>query len=330
MFFNTGFIQGGFVAELYPKISIVTPSYNQGEYLEETILSVLDQGYPDLEYIIIDGGSTDNSVDIIKKYEKHLTYWVSEPDQGMYHALNKGFSISSGQIMAWINSSDLYCPWALSIVADVFCQLSEVKWLTSGFPMVWDEKSRAIKCKEIAGFSQQSFLDGRHLNVLPNFLWVIQQESTFWRRSLWKKTGGTLSTEFKSAGDFELWSRFFQYTDLYTLGTTLGGFRKHADQKSSDHALYWSEAVDAFETHGISDYAQEYLDILKSSRYGKRKIIKQLSNAKEYYRKLSGARQTDTYTFKNIVVSKKEDPVKWKVKRRKVAFSKGDKELVHG
>ena len=74
-----------------PKISIVTPSYNQGQYLEDTILSVISQGYPNLEYVIIDGGSTDNSVEIIKKYEEHLTYWVSEPDNGMYDAINKGF-----------------------------------------------------------------------------------------------------------------------------------------------------------------------------------------------------------------------------------------------
>lgn len=323
-----GQLKGDFVAEPYPKISIVTPSFNQGEYLEETIRSVLDQGYPDLEYIIIDGGSTDNSVDIIRKYEKYLAYWISEPDQGMYHALNKGFSISSGEIMAWINSSDLYCPWAFSVVADAFIQLPQVQWLTSGFPLVWDGKSRAIKCKEIAGFSQQSFLDGRHLNVLPNFLWVVQQESTFWKKSLWKRVGGTLSTELKSAGDFELWSRFFRFTDLYTISTTLGGFRKHADQKSSNGSLYWSEAVDAFETHGISDYTQEYLDIIKSSRHGKNIITRQFSNIKKNYKKLYGDRTTDTYVFKNIVVSKKEDPVQWKVKKKKVVFNKRNKQLI--
>jgi len=86
----------------YPKISIITPSYNQAEFLEETILSVLNQNYPNLEYMIIDGGSNDGSVEIIRKYEKYLTYWISEPDNGQYDAINKGFSRSTGDIMAWI------------------------------------------------------------------------------------------------------------------------------------------------------------------------------------------------------------------------------------
>jgi len=102
---------------LYPKISIITPSFNQGKYLEETIFSVLGQNYPNLEYIIIDGGSTDNSVDIIKKYENQLTYWISEPDNGQSHAINKGFMKATGGILAWLNSDDMYLPGVLDYVA---------------------------------------------------------------------------------------------------------------------------------------------------------------------------------------------------------------------
>lgn len=91
----------------YPRISIVTPNYNKKEFLEKTILSVLSQGYPNLEYIVIDGGSTDGSVEIIKKYEKDLAFWMSEPDEGMYHVIKKGFEHSTGEIMAWINSDDI-------------------------------------------------------------------------------------------------------------------------------------------------------------------------------------------------------------------------------
>ncbi len=101
----------------WPRISIVTPSYNQGQFIEETIRSVLLQGYPDLEYIVIDGGSTDQSVEIIRKYERWLTYWVSEKDRGQAHAINKGFSSVTGELFNWINSDDLLLPFSLRAVA---------------------------------------------------------------------------------------------------------------------------------------------------------------------------------------------------------------------
>ena len=107
----------------WPRISIVTPSYNQGQFIEETIRSILLQGYPDLEYIIIDGGSTDQSVEIIKKYEPWLTYWVSEKDRGQAHAINKGFARVSGEIGGYLNSDDFYLPNALSAAAVSFIRL---------------------------------------------------------------------------------------------------------------------------------------------------------------------------------------------------------------
>ena len=106
--------------KLWPKISIVTPSFNQVQFIEETIRSVILQNYPNLEYIIIDGGSTDGSVEIIKKYEKYLTYWVSEPDSGQSEAINKGWKIATGDIIAWLNSDDMYMPYALSTIASMY------------------------------------------------------------------------------------------------------------------------------------------------------------------------------------------------------------------
>lgn len=105
---------------MFPKISIVTPTYNQGDYIEETIQSVLDQNYPNLEYIIMDGGSTDNTVEIIKKYEKHITYWESKPDKGQAHAINKGLSKCTGLIFNWLNSDDYLAPGALHAIAKAF------------------------------------------------------------------------------------------------------------------------------------------------------------------------------------------------------------------
>ena len=104
----------------YPKISIVTPTYNQGQYIEETIKSVLDQNYPNLEFIIMDGGSTDNTVEVIKKYEEHLTYWVSEPDKGQANAINKGLKRCTGEIFNWLNSDDYLAPNALFDIAEGF------------------------------------------------------------------------------------------------------------------------------------------------------------------------------------------------------------------
>src|SRR3712207_4974435 len=105
-----------------PKISLVTPSYNQAKYLEATLKSVLNQRYPNLEYIVIDGGSNDGSVQIIENYAEELTYWVSEPDRGQTHALNKGFERASGEILAWLCSDDLYEPYTLREVGEIFVQ----------------------------------------------------------------------------------------------------------------------------------------------------------------------------------------------------------------
>ncbi|MFW5887134.1 MAG: glycosyltransferase, partial [Bacteroidota bacterium] len=103
---------------IYPKITFVTPSYNQGEFIEDTILSIINQNYPNLEYIIIDGGSKDNTVEIIKKYEQHITFWVSEKDNGQSHAINKGFARATGAWGIWINSDDMLAPGALHKIAE--------------------------------------------------------------------------------------------------------------------------------------------------------------------------------------------------------------------
>src|SRR5882762_8349036 len=104
----------------WPKISIVTPSYNQGQYIEETIRSIIMQGYPNLELIIIDGGSKDNTVDIIRQYEKDIAYWVSEKDNGQTHAINKGFEKATGEILAYLNSDDIYMPYTFRLIAEMF------------------------------------------------------------------------------------------------------------------------------------------------------------------------------------------------------------------
>jgi glycosyltransferase involved in cell wall biosynthesis len=222
----------------HPKISIVTPNYNLGDYLEQTILSVINQGYPNLEYIIIDGGSTDQSVEIIKKYKKFLAYWVSESDGGMYDAINKGFKQSTGEIMAWINSDDMYHATAFTTVAEIFSSFSQVEWIM-GRSTYYNEKGTI--CTTPDYFT--SWSKYRYYNL--DYQW-IQQESTFWRRSLWEKSGAYVMRELHFAGDLELWLRFFRHAKLYSTNTLIGGYRNRTmNQKSLEGmGVYQKEAED--------------------------------------------------------------------------------------
>lgn len=260
-----------------PKISIITPSFNQAEFLEATIQSVLSQNYPNLEYIIIDGGSTDGSVEIIKKYEVYLHFWCSEPDGGQYDAINKGFAHSTGEIMAWLNSDDMYCPWALKTVASMMSELPQVEWLTTLQPGFWDWHGFCTGFSSISGYSKEAFLDGCYLPWGRNTIGWIQQESTFWRRSLWKKVGSHLRTDFKLASDFDLWSRFFCYAELYGASSPLGGFRSQSNQKSRQFEQYTIEAENSLFTVRKFDWkpniCQNILLYLKLHRIPKLKNV---------------------------------------------------------
>lgn len=228
-----------------PRFSIVTPSFNQGEFLEETICSVLDQAYPDLEYVVMDGGSSDNSVEVIQRYAGHLTYWTSGKDSGHYDAIVKGFAYTSGDVMAWINSDDKYTPWAFSVVAEIFATFPHIEWLTTAYPLVWDRHGRAVECSYRGGFDRRAFMRGANL---PQGRWhggaFIQQESTFWRRSLWERAGATIDNS-TIAGDFELWARFFGHAALHTVKAPLAGFRVHGDQISVQRGAEYLAASEA-------------------------------------------------------------------------------------
>lgn len=233
-------------------VSIITPTYNSGNYLEECILSIKNQSYSKYEHIIVDGGSTDDTLEIIRKHEgTYPMRWISEKDNGMYDAIAKGFKMATGDIFCWINSDDIYMPWTLKTVADVF-KNSEINWC-SGMP---------------AHISKSGFpyFDTKHFITFPQYclkrgwmdgirLGCVQQESTFWRRNLYEIVGG-IDPVYKLAGDYALWVKFAEKEKLYSLNTILAGFRIHSGQKSSDKDAYCKEA------HQLS-YGEKILNKVK-------------------------------------------------------------------
>ena len=204
----------------WPKISLVTPVFNSARYLEAAIRSVLSQAYPNLEYIIVDGGSVDGSVAIINRYAAQLHRWISEPDQGMYDAINKGFAHSSGEIMGWISATDMLHAGSLFTVGNVFQSFPDVEWIT-GRPTGFSDDGMAVEVLKLRRWSRMAFLAGANR--------YIQQESTFWRRTLWERAGGRVDSSRRSGSDFELWVRFFRHAKLYSVDALIGGFRSHPD-----------------------------------------------------------------------------------------------------
>src|SRR6266849_4608872 len=206
----------------WPKITLVTAVYNGEEYLEATMRSIVNQGYPNLEYIVVDDGSTDGTAGIIRKFASSVSVWFRQENQGLYAALNAGFARSTGEIMGWLNSSDMLQVNGLFTVGSIFRELRDVEWIT-GRPTKISAAGMTIDVLPIPRWSQGRFLAGANK--------YIQQESTFWRRSLWERAGGRLSMEFRAEGDFELWVRFFRHARLHSVNALIGGYRLH------DHAL---------------------------------------------------------------------------------------------
>ena len=219
-------------------ISIVTPTYNSAEYLEECILSIKGQKRQNFEHIIVDGCSTDGTLDIIRKHEgTYPMRWISERDGGMYEAIAKGFRMAKGDIFAWLNSDDMYLPWATYSMERVM-DCKNVRWCMGIIAHFNEEGMQCIATPRLPIlFSRpclaRGWYDGRRLG------W-IQQESSFWRRELYEKAGG-LDCRFKYAGDYDLWCRFAKHAPLYTTNVVLGGFRIRPGQKSSDLAAYRAE-----------------------------------------------------------------------------------------
>ncbi len=225
-----------------PKISIVTPSFNQGHFLEETILSIINQNYPNLEYIIIDGGSKDNSVDIIKKYEKHLSYWISENDKGQADAINKGLSLSTGDIFNWINSDDILMEGALDKIAKLY------------------SKEIDCYCGSVLNFNENGNLHTIY-NTNINYLSILNgtfswhQPGVWFRMDVIKKV--KIITDYHFAFDYKMMLDIF---------------------KQEINTVYCGDSFVKFRLHGLSKtmsqndkFCEEYISILKDYRNGESK-----------------------------------------------------------
>jgi len=211
--------------QAWPRISVVTPSLNQGEFLEQTIRSVLLQHYPNLEYIIIDGGSTDGSLEIIDSYSKYLAYDICEPDRGYVHAINKGFEIATGEILCWLNSDDFYLPNTLRTIAE---HLSANKGQVA-----------------IVGHVLKTYADGRpsqmirgHYSDLYRLLkfwrgYEMHQPSIFWRREVFESIG-YLNEERDLIADFDYWVRIGRHFQFLNIDQVLSCATDHALAKTAD------------------------------------------------------------------------------------------------
>lgn len=208
-------------ADSRPLVSIVTPSFNQARFLEETIRSVLEQDYPAIEYIIVDGGSDDGSLEIIQRYAGQLTWWVSEPDRGQTDAINKGFVRARGDILAWLNSDDTYLPHAVAEAVNYLRSQPQVG-------MVYGDANLVDETGQIIGRFPAAQTDYRRLR--QGYVHIPQQAS-FFRADLWRRVG-PLDPTFYFAMDYDLWVRLARLAPLVYQPRLWANFRLHGDGKS--------------------------------------------------------------------------------------------------
>lgn len=236
-----------------PKISIVTPSYNQGKFLEETILSVITQNYPNLEYILIDGGSSDNSLDIIKKHEHSISYWISEKDKGQSEAINKGLQKATGDIVAWLNSDDLYTPNTLFNISKIFQENPDIDLIYGNVENFHSEKGSFVT--NVSEFKPSDFLSRVS----------IHQPSVFWKRKVHHEIG-YLDESLYYTMDYDLWARMFFRYKTKKINQVFSRFRIHSTSKTNnnppgiylDSRIVFSRFINSFPS---KEYKEKMVDM---------------------------------------------------------------------
>jgi len=238
----------------WPKISVITPSYNQGKYIRETINSVISQKYPNLEYIVIDGGSTDETLFVIKQYEHEISYWVSERDKGQSNAINKGFQVATGEILTWLNSDDQFANDALFHMALAF--ITSEADMVAGICEV--HENGALKHRHMTSCSDGKLPVDAILDLEKgwNAGQFFFQPEVFFKRSLWEKAGAHVREDCYYSMDYELWCRFAAVdAKIHVIGAPIINFRSHPEQKTADPDKFRAELV-----HVQKKFVDEWLE----------------------------------------------------------------------
>ncbi len=238
------------------RVSIITPSYNQAEYLGQTLRSVIQQAYPNLEYIVVDGGSTDGSVEIIRRYEEHLAWWVSEPDRGQADAINKGLRRASGEIVAWLNSDDLYAPGAVAQAVQVFQNHPEVG-LVYGNAVTFDQGGHPLNDLEFGDWGLEGLLAFR----------IICQPAVFMRRTRLVEAG-YLDESYHFLLDHHLWLRIARLAPTLHVPQVWAFARHHSQAKNVAQAAAFGE-----EAYRLLDWAMTQPDLRKRISPHRREIL---------------------------------------------------------
>lgn len=240
----------------YPLVSIVTPSFNQAAYLEQTLCSVLDQGYPNLQYIVVDGGSTDGSVEIIKKYAHHLTWWVSEKDSGQAEAINKGFARCKGEIVAWLNSDDLYLNQSIQSVVEVFAVHPDAA-MVFGDVLAIDQSGKSINLMRFDDWGLEDLMQFK----------IISQPGVYIRRSALEKAG-FLDQSYHYMLDTHLWLKVAQHGAMIYSRQTWAAARYHETAKNISQPVGFGK-----EAYRIVDWMKKQPSLKEKYQANENKIL---------------------------------------------------------
>lgn len=247
------------------KISIIVPCFNMSLYIRDTLDSIINQKYENYELIVVDGGSTDGTIDIIKEYHDNITIFISESDKGQYDAINKGMKLANGDILCWLNADDIYFRWTLKMVSFIFNKFNDVMWIT-GSPSFTDKNNYLTKINCNVGGKPKSYIANGFFN--DKLYGFLQQENMFWRKKVWE-TCGPLNNDYSLASDFELWTKFAKKHDLVSISIPLASFRMRFDSRSKT---------------GINKYNEEVK--LISQPFKKKKILTIISSKHQVLNKL--------------------------------------------